>query len=48
MNGKVEVVASAAQTFTDMMDTARSTRLEILIVVLILAELIIAGIALIK
>jgi uncharacterized Rmd1/YagE family protein len=48
LNGKVEVVASAAQTFTDMMDTARSTRLEILIVVLILAELIIAGVTLIK
>lgn len=48
LNGKVEVIASAAQTFTDMMDTARSARLEILIVVPILAELVIAGAALIK
>jgi uncharacterized Rmd1/YagE family protein len=43
LNGKVQVVASAAQTFTDMMDTDRSVRLEVLIVILILAELIIAG-----
>lgn len=48
LNGKMTVIASAAETFTDMMDTARSTRLEILIVVLILAELIIAVIALVK
>jgi len=46
LNGKVGVVGSAAQTFTDMMDTQRSTRLELLIVVLIFAELIIAAIAL--
>jgi uncharacterized Rmd1/YagE family protein len=39
LHDKVEVVASAAETFTDMIDTARSTRLEILIVVLICAEL---------
>ena len=32
LNGKVQVIASAAQTFTDMMDTARSVRLEVLIV----------------
>ena len=38
LNGKVSVVASAAQTFTDMMDTVRSVRLEVLIVILILAE----------
>jgi uncharacterized Rmd1/YagE family protein len=44
LNGKVSVVASAAQTFTDMIDTARSTRLELLIVILILAELIIAAV----
>jgi uncharacterized Rmd1/YagE family protein len=43
LNGKVTVVGSAAETFTDMMDTARSARLELLIVVLILAELIIAA-----
>lgn len=48
LNGKVEVIASAAQTFTDMMDTARSVRLEVLIVVLILAELIIAAVALLR
>jgi len=48
LHGKVEVVASAAQTFTDMMDTARSMRLEVLIVVLILAELIIAAVALLR
>jgi uncharacterized Rmd1/YagE family protein len=43
LNGKVQVIASAAQTFTDMMDTARSVRLEVLIVLLILAELVIAA-----
>ena len=48
LNGKVSVVGSAAQTFTDLMDTARSTRLELLIIVLILAELIIAAIALLR
>jgi required for meiotic nuclear division protein 1 len=48
LHGKVEVIASAAQTFTDMMDTARSMRLEVLIVVLILAELIIAAVALLR
>lgn len=48
LNGKVSVIASAAQTFTDMMDTARSTRLEILIVILILAELIIAAVTLVR
>ncbi len=48
LNGKVGVVGSAAQTFTDMMDTARSTRLEILIVFLILAELVIAAVTLFR
>ena len=43
LNGKMNVIASAAETFTDMMDTARSARLELLIVVLILAELVIAA-----
>jgi required for meiotic nuclear division protein 1 len=43
LNGKMGVIASAAQTFTDMMDTARSARLELLIVILILAELVIAA-----
>ena len=43
LNGKMHVIASAAETFTDMMDTARSARLELLIVILILAELVIAA-----
>lgn len=43
LNAKVGVVGSAAETFTDMMDTARSARLELLIVILILAELIIGA-----
>jgi len=47
LNGKVRVVASAAETFTDLIDTQRSVRLEILIVILILAELIIAAVSLI-
>ena len=46
LNQKMSVIASAAETFTDMMDTARSARLELLIVVLILAELVIAAAAL--
>ena len=48
LNGKVAVVASAAETFTDMIDTARSARLELLIVILILAELVIAAVTLIR
>jgi len=48
LNGKVDVVASAAETFTDMIDTARSARLELLIVILILAELVIAAITLVR
>jgi uncharacterized Rmd1/YagE family protein len=47
LNGKVRVIASAAETFTDMIDTARSARLELLIVILILAELVIAMVTLI-
>jgi uncharacterized Rmd1/YagE family protein len=43
LNGKVTVVGSAAETFTDLIDTARSARLELLIVVLILAELVIGA-----
>jgi required for meiotic nuclear division protein 1 len=42
LNGKMGVIVTAAETFTDMIDTARSARLELLIVALILAELIIA------
>lgn len=48
LNGKVTVVGSAAETFTDMMDTARSARLELLIVILILAELLIGAAALFR
>ena len=48
LHGKVSVVSAAAQTFTDMIDTQRSARLELLIVFLILAELIIAATTLIR
>jgi uncharacterized Rmd1/YagE family protein len=48
LNGKMSVIANAAQTFTDMMDTDRSMRLESLIVILILAELIIAAVTLFR
>ena len=48
LNGKVRVIASAAETFTDMIDTARSARLELLIVILILAELVIAIVTLVR
>jgi uncharacterized Rmd1/YagE family protein len=41
LNGKMGVIAAAAQTFTDLVDTQRSTRLEMLVVGLILAELVI-------
>ncbi len=46
LGGKMSVITTAAQAFTDMMDTARSMRLELLIVILILAELVIAAVAL--
>ena len=42
------MVGSAAETFTDMMDTARSARLEMLIVILILVEIVIAAVALFR
>ncbi len=48
LHGKMNVIASAAQTFTDMIDTARSTRLELLIVILILAELVVATITMVR
>ena len=48
LNSKVAVVGSAAETFTDMMDTARSARLELLIVILILVEVVIAAVALFR
>jgi uncharacterized Rmd1/YagE family protein len=48
LNGKVTVIGSAAQTFTDLIDTARSARLELLIVVLILAEIVIGAVTLLR
>jgi len=48
LNGKLSVIGAAAETFTDLIDTARSTRLEILIVLLILAELVVAVIPLLR
>ncbi len=48
LNGKVGVIATAAETFTDLVDTARSARLELLIVVLILAEIVIAAVTLMR
>lgn len=46
LRGKVSVIGTAAQTFTDMIDTQRSVRLEMLIVLLILAELVMAMVTL--
>jgi uncharacterized Rmd1/YagE family protein len=48
LNGKMTVLGSVAETFTDMMDTARSARLELLIVILIVAELIIAAVTIFR
>jgi uncharacterized Rmd1/YagE family protein len=48
LNGKVGVVGSAAETLADLIDTARSARLELLIVILILAELIIGAVTLFR
>ncbi|MBS0472336.1 MAG: RMD1 family protein [Proteobacteria bacterium] len=48
LGGKLEVIGTVAETFTDMIDTARSARLEILITVLILAELVIAALELFR
>lgn len=48
LNGKVSVVGSAAETLADLIDTARSARLELLIVILILAELVIGAITLVR
>ena len=48
LNGKMTVLGSVAETFTDMMDTARSARLELLIVILIVAELIIAAVTMFR
>jgi uncharacterized Rmd1/YagE family protein len=43
LNGKMTVLGSAAETFTDLIDTARSARLELFIVLLIVAELVIGA-----
>jgi uncharacterized Rmd1/YagE family protein len=48
LNGKVSVVGSAAETFTDLMDTARSARLELLVVIFFVAELIIGAFTLFR
>lgn len=48
LNGKVGVVGSAAETLADLIDTARSARLELLIVVLILAELVLGALTLFR
>jgi uncharacterized Rmd1/YagE family protein len=48
LGGKMGVIASAAQTFTDIIDTSRSARLEMLIVFLILAEIVIAAVTLFR
>ena len=48
LNGKLSVIGTVAETFTDMIDTARSTRLELLIVVLILVEIVIGIVALFR
>lgn len=48
LNGKVGVIAAAAETFTEMMDASRSMRLEVLIVLLILAELVIGALTLLR
>ena len=48
LNGKITVIGSAAETFTDLIDTARSARLELLIVLLIVAELIIGAVTLFR
>jgi uncharacterized Rmd1/YagE family protein len=43
MTRKLSVIAETAQVLTDIIDTRRSLRLEIVIVVLIAVELVIAG-----
>ncbi len=48
LNGKMTVLASAAETFTDMMDTQRSARLEFLIAILIVAELVLGAATLLR
>ena len=43
LNRKLAVIADTAEVFTDIIDTKRSLRLEIIIVVLIAVEIVIAG-----
>jgi uncharacterized Rmd1/YagE family protein len=43
LSRKLKVIADTAQVFTDIMDTKRTFRLEIIIVVLIAVELLIAA-----
>ena len=43
MTRKLSVIAETAEVLTDIIDTRRSLRLEIVIVVLIAVELVIAG-----
>jgi uncharacterized Rmd1/YagE family protein len=40
---KLSVIAETAEVLTDIIDTGRSLRLEIVIVVLIAVEIVIAG-----
>ena len=42
------MIAETAEVLTDIMDTARSLRLEIIIVVLIAVEIVIAGYQILK
>jgi uncharacterized Rmd1/YagE family protein len=42
LNRKLEVIAETAQVLTDIIDTRRSLRLELIIVFLILFEVIVA------
>jgi required for meiotic nuclear division protein 1 len=43
LNRKLAVIAETAKVLTDIIDTERSLRLEFIIVVLILLEIVIAG-----
>jgi len=45
---KLSVIAETAEVLTDIMDTTRSLRLEIIIVVLITVEIVIAGYQILK
>jgi len=45
---KLSVIAETAEVLTDIMDTARSLRLEVIIVILIAVEIVIAGYQILK